>query len=190
MPFEREALPIKENALEKNPNKNEEIVAETPEIEEPLSPVEFNQELQSFHENKEDLLGELNEVRSEIGIPEKTDDMPVELVQAEKHLKTLYDKLGKGDYVDFEKLKNDEDATDVALVNKVEKPADIEPINKAEKPVEQEQLSQKSEITTVEKTGERKLEPGDEVYSDGNFYKIYNIQFAQVNLEYADSCWY
>ncbi|MFA6514066.1 MAG: hypothetical protein WCT50_02095 [Patescibacteria group bacterium] len=158
-PFEKKTNP------EVMPGQNEAVVENAPEVAEQIKPSVFNQELEKFRENKNDSLAEINKERESIGIPENNSDLPYEVTQAEEQLKTLYNKLGNGNYVDFEKLKNDESITRVEL-EKGEKP----PLANAE-----ENGSEKGE--------NKKLEPGDEVYSKGSFYKIYDIHMPTAEEE-------
>jgi len=169
MKFEKETQFEKKISPEKIPNKSEEITVYRPENEKKISPLEFNTELQVFRENKNDSLARINEVREGIGLPKNVDDLPYEVVQAERQLKSLYNKLGKGDYVDFEKLKNDESETDVVLKNKEEQPE----VKKEGKP--SEKTEKKTEENNTEKGEEKPLEIGDEIYKDGVFYKIHDF---------------
>lgn len=156
MKFDRENRFENKTSPEKIPDKPEEIAVDEPENKK-ISSQEFNRELQVFRENKNSSLAKINEVRARIGLPENIDDLPYDVIQEETRLRDSYNKLDKGDYVDFEKLKNDENETDVVLKNN------------------EERSLEKAAENNAEQKEEKSLEVGDEIYKDGVFYKIHDF---------------
>jgi hypothetical protein len=101
-------------------------------------------------------------------------DNNIELVKTdtENQIKKLNTK--DGEYVPYEEVKNEEKS----LNNNLEKP-----VEKVEQKIEnKEEVIKSSEIRE-----DKPLQPGDEIFSDGKFYKIYNI--SRPSNEEIEATW-
>lgn len=87
-------------------------------------------------------------------------------------------------FEEVEKMEDIEKNDDTRLSKKPDMTSKIKPEDNQEK-IEDKDIENVEE--SVEKKEEKPLEPGDEVYSDGNFYKVYDIHYPTAEEE--ESIW-
>jgi hypothetical protein len=148
---EKNEADVMENPLEKKGSDQDSLPKEE---ETPLTKEELHKDYVSFWTKKEAAVAKINEVRTELGLP-PTNELPVEIVEEQKHLVQEVESTGIS-YVTFEEQEKQATSSEVEPKKDEEDPDAVKPEKKEEKE-------------------EKPLEIGDEVYKDGVFYKIHDF---------------
>jgi len=110
-------------------------------------------------------------------IKQRLDDLEKQKQEIIKSGGNQIENVADTEYTDFEEVETND-------ISKIQKQPDVtENIKPKDETVETETDTKKEIGNSSEKLEEKPLEPGDEVYSNGNFYKIYNIHTPTAEEE-------
>lgn len=124
-------------------------------------------------------VGELGTASPEeiVVIKQRLNDLERQKQEVIKSGESQVEKIADTEYTDFEEVET----TDSPKIQK--QPDETENIKPKDETVKAETDTKKEIENSPEKLEEKPLEPGDEVFSDGNFYKIYNIHTPTAEEE-------